>query len=91
MRHLEQDPDPVATHIVDHAIRAMKRTGTGLQIIGCVILALNLSWSGWAYPPMLGGSVLWLVIAIFTFDGALCALNVAFVVINIIGISRWLL
>lgn len=70
--------------------RKLKWTGTTFQIIGCIMLALNVSWSGWAFIPMFMGSMLWMGIATAIGDGSLALLNLAFVAINIVGIARWL-
>ena len=70
--------------------RKLKWIGSGLQIIGAAMLALNVTWSGWAFVPMLAGSFLWLAIATAIGDGPLALLNVSFVAINIVGIIRWL-
>lgn len=70
--------------------RKLKWTGTVLQIIGAAVLALNVSWSGLAFLPMLAGAFIWLTIATVIGDGPLALLNLTFVAINIVGISRWL-
>lgn len=70
--------------------RRMKWLGTAFQLAGCIILALNVPWSGWAFPLMLYGSLTWLGVAIRTDDDALAGLNLAFTAINALGIWRWL-
>jgi hypothetical protein len=67
-----------------------KWTGTILQASGCLLLALNLSYSGWAFPIMLAGSSIWLLIATVEGEVALAALNLFFSATNLIGIWRWL-
>ena len=71
--------------------RKLKWTGTALQIIGAAALALNVAWSGWAFLPMFAGAFIWLTIATAIGDGPLALLNLTFVAINIVGISRWLI
>jgi len=69
----------------------MKWCATALQIVGALMLAANVSWSGWAYPPLLVGSILWMWIGFAQKEHALGVLNATFTVINIVGIVRWLL
>jgi len=68
----------------------LKWLGTALQLTGCVIVALHLSWSGWAYPVMLVGSAIWSAIAIAARDWPLATLSLVFSATNILGIVRWL-
>lgn len=67
-----------------------KWTGTFLQASGCLLLALNLPYSGWAFPIMLAGSGIWLAVAAAEREGALAALNLFFSATNLVGIWRWL-
>lgn len=65
------------------ALSVIEWLGTGLQIVGAVWLALNVSASRMAYPIMLFGSI------IEMHNLALFTLNAVFASINIIGIWRW--
>jgi hypothetical protein len=71
------------------ALSVIEWLGTGLQIIGAIWLALNVTTSRMAYPIMLFGSILWAIAGIETHNGALFTLNAVFASINIIGIWRW--
>lgn len=68
----------------------LKWLATALQLTGCVIVALHVSWSGWAFPVMLAGSAIWSVIAIAAKDWPLATLSVVFSLTNVVGIWRWL-
>lgn len=71
------------------ALSVIEWLGTGLQIVGAIWLALNVSTSRMAYPIMLFGSILWAIAGIETHNLALFTLNAVFASINIIGIWRW--
>lgn len=68
----------------------LKWLGTALQLGGAIIVALHLSWSGWAFPVMLAGSLLWTALAATAREWSLAAMNAGFALINILGIARWL-
>jgi hypothetical protein len=71
-------------------MKVVKWLGTVLQLAGSAIVAIHLSWSGWGFPIMLAGALVWGAIAIRHRDWALATLNLVFSVINIVGIWRWL-
>lgn len=71
------------------AVSGIEWFGTGLQIIGAIWLALNVSTSRMTYLFMLFGSVLWAIAGIETHNSALFTLNAVFASINIVGIRRW--
>jgi len=60
-------------------------------LAGASLLAINVGISPWAYPVMLGGSLLWVASAVKMRDHPLMLMNIGFVLINSIGIWRWLL
>ncbi len=66
-------------------------TATFLTLVGASLLALNIPASPWAYPIMLAGAVLWVATAVKTRDLPLALLNCGFLLINSVGIWRWLL
>lgn len=65
--------------------------GTSLQIIGSIMLAIHVPWSGAAYIFLIPGALIWLMLAMMGNDRALATLNCGFVMINIVGMGRWLL
>lgn len=64
--------------------------GASMQIGGCIALALNVPQSGFAFPVMLAGSLLWLRSAYRAGDAPLFALNAVYCATNVLGIFRWL-
>lgn len=67
-------------------------------MLGAGILALRLDdvvWLGhlnlmpWAFPVMLGGSLLWMGVGFLTRDKAVIAQWGFFTLLNITGIVRW--
>ncbi len=72
-------------------MRLTKWTGTALQLAGCIVLAMNVEISPYAYPVMAAGSILWTGCAITMRETSLALLNVGFTAINCLGIWRWLL
>ena len=75
---------------IDGRRLSLRWIGITFQIIGCILLAANVSWSGFAFAPMLAGSIILMVIYTFVGDWPATALNATFVAINILGIVRWL-
>lgn len=68
---------------------ALPWLGTALQIIGAGGLASRLVRPVPAYWLMMGGSILWLDIAVFRGDMALAAMQFVFSALNLMGIVRW--
>lgn len=65
-------------------------TGTALQVAGALLLALHIPSSGIAFPIMLAGSSIWMVVAYLEYRWSLFWMQVVFVGINVLGIVRWL-
>jgi hypothetical protein len=63
---------------------------TALQCAGGFWLALNIESSPWSYVPMLVGSVIWTWTAKTRGDFPLATLQGFFVLVNLVGIIRWL-
>lgn len=59
------------------------------SIAGAALLAMNLSWSRWAYPLFLIGSIILLVIAVQTNDTPDVLMWTVYTFFNVIGIWRW--
>lgn len=61
-------------------------------IIGSLVLALNLPWSGWAYIPFLASSLanVWILRGTNA-PKVVMQQNLYFTAVNIIGIMRWLI
>lgn len=70
---------------------ALKWMGTAAGILGAVVLALNLPFSGWGYALFLASSTAWTVAGWWMREGSIVALQGAFTGINILGVYRWLL
>ena len=69
----------------------IKWIGTIAGIIGAGFLALNVQESGWGFTFFFVSSVAWAWVGIKTRDHALTALQSVFVLIDVLGIYRWLL
>lgn len=60
-------------------------------ILGSTLLAINISVSGWAYVPFLLSNIASLcVLSRINAPNALILQNLFFVIINIVGLVRWL-
>lgn len=60
-----------------------------LLLIGATLLALNLSFTKWAFPILLVSRV-WLSVLMYKRrDWPLFVMNIFYVVVDIIGIIRW--
>ena len=71
-------------------LATLKWLGTVLQLAGSTMVALHLPSSGWGFPIMLAGSLVWGAIAVAHKEWALATLNLVFSAINVVGIWRWL-
>lgn len=64
--------------------------GTALQIAGAAMVASNWVSPYWGYATMLPGALVWLGVAIARRDQPQGWLQLAFVVLNTIGLARWM-
>lgn len=67
-----------------------KWIGTLSGIAGAILVALNMEVSGYGFLLFLASSLLWCAAGVAQRDDSLILLQATFVVINIIGIYRWL-
>lgn len=65
--------------------------GTIAGICGGVLIALNIAISKYAFLIFLVSSISWLIQGYKNKDNALVLLNIVFIVIDLIGIYRWLI
>lgn len=65
--------------------------GTIAGICGGVLIALNIAISKYAFLIFLVSSVSWLIQGYKNKDNALVLLNIVFIIIDLIGIYRWLI
>jgi len=72
-------------------ILALEWAGALLSILGAGLLALNISVSPWAYVPYTISSILLLVWAIYQRSYGIATQNIVLLLINVVGIYRWLL
>lgn len=64
--------------------------GTGPGIIGALLMASNVSWSGLAYPIWLMSSLSFSAFGLRRGYYGLLLLQTVFTVVNLIGLWRWL-
>ena len=69
---------------------AFKWFGTITGAGGAIVLALNLTVSGYGFIANLISSLIWTVIGLRIKDYSLAMMNFVFVLIDILGIYRWL-
>ena len=69
----------------------LKWIGTALAIVGALAIALNLPYSGWGFVAFLVSSVCWSIAGFMMKEPSLIVLQGTFVVINLVGIYRWLI
>jgi hypothetical protein len=70
--------------------KSVEWVGSALQIAGALLVALNLPISGLAFPVMLTGSCIWLIVSYLERRWSLLWMQATFAGINILGILRWL-
>ena len=70
--------------------RVTKWVGTIAGIAGAVLIALNIGIVGYGFVLFLISSVLWSAVAMVQRDASLFVLQGAFVLVDVIGVARWL-
>jgi len=73
------------------AFSTVKWVGTMTGVVGAFILALNIPFSAWGWTLFLFSSLSWTFAAIVMKDMSLAVLQLAFVVVDMIGVWRWLI
>lgn len=79
-----------ALHRSHSWLEPAKWLGTLSGIAGAILVALNMEVSGYGFLLFLASSLLWCAAGVVQRDDSLILLQATFVVINIIGIYRWL-
>ncbi len=69
----------------------LKWLGTVLAIIGALAIALNLPYSGWGFVAFLISSISWSIAGFMMREPSLVVLQGTFIIINVLGIYRWLI
>ena len=69
----------------------LKWIGTALAVVGALAIALNIPYSGWGFVAFLVSSISWSIAGFMMKEPCLVVLQGTFVVINLIGIYRWLI
>jgi len=68
-----------------------KWLATLLGIIGAIMVSLNVpNMTRYGFLPFFISSIIWFFVAYKMKENSLIALNATFIVINILGIYRWL-
>jgi hypothetical protein len=57
---------------------------------GAMLLALNVSWSGWGWLAFLGSNIAWIAYAARAKTWSLLLQQLVFLVTTLVGIARWL-
>lgn len=70
---------------------ALKWFGTVTGVIGALVLALNIPISGWGWVLFGVSSLCWSIAGAVMLDYSLVVLQSAFLIVDIIGVWRWLL
>jgi hypothetical protein len=61
-------------------------------VIGAILLALNLTWSGWAYVPFLISNIATVHLLRQSNSPKVIEMqSIFFIIVNIVGIFRWLM
>jgi len=70
---------------------AIKWFGTATGVAGALVLALNIPISGWGWVLFGVSSLCWTIAGAVMRDYSLVVLQATFLVVDIIGIWRWLI
>lgn len=73
------------------AFSALKWFGTIAGVAGALILALNIPLSGWGWVLFTASSAAWTAAGLAMRDASLVVLQATFLVVDILGIWRWLI
>lgn len=73
------------------AFATLKWIGTLTGVLGALMLALNIPLSGWGWVLFLISSLAWTLAGAVMKDMSLVVLQFAFVVVDLIGVWRWLI
>ena len=68
----------------------LKWTGTVCGVLGALLLALNISDSGWGWVLFFFSSTSWGIAGLKMKEPSLWTLHAVFTVVNLLGIYRWL-
>jgi len=72
-------------------LTALKWLGTLTGVAGAAILALNIPISGWGWVLFAISAFAWTVAGLAQRDASLVVLQGAFLLVDLIGIWRWLI
>ena len=70
--------------------KRIRQFGSGTGIAAALLLSLNISTSGWAFPLYLLSNAAWLYIARKTGDNEMFVMFMVFSVISANGVYQWL-
>jgi hypothetical protein len=69
---------------------ATKWVGTFAGIAGAALIALNIGFVGYGFVLFLISSLLWSAVALVQRDASLFVLQGAFVLVDVVGVARWI-
>jgi hypothetical protein len=73
------------------AFSALRWAGTLAGVLGALVLAINLPISGWGWLLFTVSSAFWTVAGLVLRDMSLVVLQATFLVVDLIGVWRWLI
>ena len=71
--------------------KLLEWSGSILAVTGATLLAMHVSFSGWAFVIYLVSSLILLVWGVRKEAYGIAAQNLVFTIINVVGIYRWLI
>ena len=72
-------------------VRAIRWVAALTGIVGGILLALRIPWSGWGFAAFAISSVAWIASGVIMGVRSLVAVNSILLLTNLLGIYRWLL
>jgi hypothetical protein len=72
-------------------VRAIRWTAAITGILGGVLLAIKVPWSGWGFVSFAISSAAWIASGAIMGVRSLVAVNTILLLTNLVGIYRWLL
>lgn len=70
---------------------ALEWFGCVTGVIGALIIAVNKPWSRWGFILFLFSNAAWLAQGLLVKSGGMIVMQVAYAVVNAIGVWRWII
>jgi hypothetical protein len=84
---VEKRPTKMNLHVIS---KIAEWVGAALGVLGALMLAANVSWSGYGWLAFLASNLAWIGYAVIKRVRSLLLMQFVFITTSLIGIVRWL-